>query len=1030
MNKRYWFRSISVLLIPLFLLSSMQLDCFAAVGTGGVVRKAVNSVIMAHYQHSYDAFINEVRLTMRELSIINKRLGGDIESSEEVSMRLKIIKTLDGKTSLIKRDIKDIRDVSFILSAIPQVRTPMNKLHEKSKKAVNKLENFEDRIKPLHKKATTFKQRILLKGLTYRYELVKYIKDAQAILNQQLLDSAKQMDDYIRTAALCASIDNDLSNVSNALDKLTASLALFRKGLSAINKRLSQSSSVLLKINATLRMFKPFKVELLSLNKLLKKIRVGLKLLMQQLRRRIKLKFTFNPPWGKLVSFRISIKLQDILKGPAVLIRKIKAALDDFLWKIAKAIGIKNIIKKFMAKAKSIVKGLLSKLHFKFPFKFHGFGGGDGIDIRLLNLFDKLKGIYLLPDLPKLDKPSFDVYLGYLPHFRDLAFCSKLKETDLAVESVSIDGTIRRGHKSIVNVVVADHQDASVVDMIKKATGGKSVYSYKAVVSLQATDGYRYTTDEFVINAARTVSINIPWIPQTKGKVDLSATVSIVGVNEKDLKNNLKSITVDVLPYSVDLALKSINVDEDLIESEQADVYVVVSNLNLKHSAMANLRVTVDDGFEFTEKEVVLDAGRDESFDISWTPKKSGEHVIKAEVLPINEKQDPVLKNNTLERKVMVRKHAIDLSIESVKKDEKIYEGRETKIMVTVKNNGPKDTDGSTRLIVKSDDGYKKAMRIDLPVNKIRSFVYKWTPKKSGPVQMDIEIVSELGDLNPGDNSKLITIDVKPDKSHISAYNAWLNRWRRLFNSLGITDNVKADFEGLNRSIVGVLDKLRNSYIMGDKSRILGLFSREFPDYLNFVHAIQEDIMFFHNISMFYRIDSISFSPEKNKAMANVFWKIQFMMNEGRIYRKSANIRMKFVKDGQNWRIAGMVNNNIFGQSLLSYIDLYPILSSLNVYASGADVILSGINIGNKGNEVARNFNVSYTYRRATGQVYTGSSLVSALRPNSMARLNFKIKSAAFIPGIGDTLTIAVDPTKSLPEINRSNNKISKKFPF
>ena len=327
-----WAKPISLILLPILLITSMPLNIFAEIktiasGPGNLIelKTKTSPSALSIYKNSYDAFITEIQLTMKELTILNGRLGGEIESSEDVRERLRIIKTLNGKTTLLKHDLKTIRDTAFILSAIPPVKTPMKLLKQQSKSLIKKLDTAEKKIKPLYKKSTTFKQRVLLKGLQYRYAYLKQLRLLQLILNQSLLDKAKQLDNYINAAADCMDIENDLSEVSNELDRLTAIISVIRQNLEAVNNTTLETSKLLRELKAALKMLNPINAILRALNKVLRHIRKSLRAIKRALKKKLHFKFCYKPPIGKKIYFKINVSLKKILNGPAILIKYLQA---------------------------------------------------------------------------------------------------------------------------------------------------------------------------------------------------------------------------------------------------------------------------------------------------------------------------------------------------------------------------------------------------------------------------------------------------------------------------------------------------------------------------------------------------------------------------------------------------------------------------------------------------------------------------------------------------------------------------------
>lgn len=196
------------------------------------------------------------------------------------------------------------------------------------------------------------------------------------------------------------------------------------------------------------------------------------------------------------------------------------------------------------------------------------------------------------------------------------------------------------------------------------------------------------------------------------------------------------------------------------------------------------------------------------------------------------------------------------------------------------------------------------------------------------------------------------------------------------------------------------------------------------------IHAFQDDFLFFRNMNLNYRIDALNVAPDESSAIAKVYWEISFMMRSGKFYRKTTHMSMRFVKEGNEWKIDGLVGNKIFGASLLSSVDLSLLLSGLNVGVAGTNISVTGVVVRNKGNALAQNFRVRLIYRRSTGQRYTAYTTISALRAGSQTSISCTIPATLFIPGAGDTLKIELDPDNNIPEIKVNDNIQTERFPF
>lgn len=1023
MKLKKFFRPVALLLIAVMIINAMPLDAIAATSSSA----KTSSESLAAYQSSYDDFLTELKLTVDEIGRTNRKLGGELESSEDIKERMKILKLLSGKVSVLAKDLKTADDITSTLSAIPQVRKPMKYLNKSVAKTGDKIKLLDKKIKPYYKKMTTVKQRVLIKGMAYRYKVIKLVRSLTKVFNQNTIDKAKQMDDYIQTAAQCADIEKDLSDVSAMLDAWTADMAAFRKGLEKINDASVDITPVLKDIKMAFKSFFTIKAQLNALNKFLRKIRKALRAIKRALQKSIKIRFKKKFDWIGMIKFSIKLNIGDIIKGPSVLFKLLERQLGEFLWKVAKAIGIKKIIKKFIEKAEEFFKKLLKKYSLDFNPELSGLKGLDKLMLKIEALFKKLEKLYQVPDIDLSFNPNFDKYFAYLPKFKKLILCKEIKEADLHASNLFIIDNPVQGVENTVKLDVANPQDQDVISVLGSVDGfNVSEYDYKATVTLETDAGYQYESDQIVFKAGETQTVELPWTPQDSGEVALIATVSAIDVVEKNVDNNSASQTSVVLAPTVDLAVTSVEFDDQLVQETPAGIDVRVTNTSDSNTAFAVVSLSIDDGTILESEEMPFDPMEEDTVSFEWTPAASGKYNVAASVMVINNKRDVNEENNTMTVTAEVRGLGADHVIENFITEEEVVVGKETELKVVVKNNGPKPSDDSTVLVIEGDDGFLNEQNIKIDVDESKEFSYKWTPEKPGAVQFEIKVVSQIEDENPGDEDVLETVDVLTPDLRI-LYEEELDK---ILSGVWDDFQMPQDVDGAIALIRDLIEKIKRDYSTGNLNSLMQEFSNQFPDYMRLINALQNDFQYFRNFNIDYRIDSIDLSEDEQTAFADVLWKVRLMLPSGKFYYKEQNIGMRFKLIGDNWQVDGMTDNKVFGASLLSMLDLKLNLSGINVTVAGTNIVVSGIRVLNNGSARSEGFRVAVRYRRSGGTSYTAYTTVPAIRAGSSTYVSITIPAVFFIPSAGDSLSVELDPDKTLLEINTTNNTGTENFPF
>ncbi|MDT8287227.1 MAG: hypothetical protein RQ748_08975 [Elusimicrobiales bacterium] len=1055
MNKERIIKPVSRLLVAamLFNLAPLQLLAQGEAPSAGERRTLTSAVVIQNYRTSFDNFVREIELTREELARTDKKLGGEAESAEEVKQRLLILKTLTGKTKAVKSKVSTLEKTSRILSAVPQVRTPMKRVNKVCETSGDKLKTLEKKLKPLYKKATTVRERVLIKGLTYRYTFLKQLDKAQKIFNQNLLNKAKQTDASVTAAIYCANLnlDEDLTKLAADLNDSSEKISAFREVLKKVNDATVDTPGLLKEINIALLAFKSIDADIDVLSKLLRSISGLIKGIKNFLKSKIKFGFS-KKVWGKKIGFNLKFRLSQILEGPSYLFNLIEKYLGKLLFKVAKAIGIKKIIKKFIKEAKRRVEKLLSKYKLDLDFKLD-VSELDDLCARLRKLLDKLSDIFPLPDFDL----SFDIDLEArlrLPHFRRLAFaCASIKAVDVGITAVAAEGEAVKGVPSALTVELRDYQNMDALNTLKASKGfDASSYDRKCVLTVEAAGAEPYT-EELVLAAGETRSVKIPWTPASSGVAEITVSLTTAEL-EADFDNNSKLATINVAPPDTDLAVLEIDTPEEIgVDGEPVAISVRASNLDAALLAEAKIKLRAGEE-NFESDAFLLDPAAETTVDFEWTPKQAGAAEITAEIVPLATR-DTAADNNTLKTSVTVGAAGSDLSIESfeVAQEPPSADGVKLALKLTARNAGPADTAGPAKLTVTDDEGRSEEKELELKSGESKEVVFDWvSARTAGAIQFEAELKTAAEDPDEDNNFSAKTVELQTEETArmLKELDSLVKGIKGLTAKdikelWGVLESEVSDFfdgaEGslprsgdldtIRQALTGLLERLKTNYERKNKPELAGLFSRQFPDAVKLMQGIQDDNTFLRNPSLFYRIDSLTAAPDKKSAIASVHWKTKFMLPSGRFYSKTADTNMKFAQEDGEWRVAAMTNNKVFGASVFSMADLKILISALSVTPVGGNMNVSGLLLKNLGNEGASGFRVKLTYTRSGGPTYTSYASVSSLAAgSSFSGLTFTIPSVFFVPAAGDSIRLEADPDRNVPELKLNDNVLTRTYPF
>ncbi|MFA5093145.1 MAG: CARDB domain-containing protein [Candidatus Omnitrophota bacterium] len=158
--------------------------------------------------------------------------------------------------------------------------------------------------------------------------------------------------------------------------------------------------------------------------------------------------------------------------------------------------------------------------------------------------------------------------------------------------------------------------------------------------------------------------------------------------------------------------------------------------------------------------------------------------------------------------------------------------------------------------------------------------------------------------------------------------------------------------------LIQLLEKFKTFYENENSDRFLSLFASRYPNLVKFDQAIQNDFYNYKNIRLFYRIDTRAFDDDLEGAIWNVYWQRNYQDRNGNdLTETSANIAMRFDKEGGSWLITGLRNNTIFGSSLLV---AQPVVQPISLVNGGAGALPPTViaTIKNNGTVSASNIQV------------------------------------------------------------------------
>jgi len=232
-------------------------------------------------------------------------------------------------------------------------------------------------------------------------------------------------------------------------------------------------------------------------------------------------------------------------------------------------------------------------------------------------------------------------------------------------------------------------------------------------------------------------------------------------------------------------------------------------------------------------------------------------------------------------------------------------------------------------------------------------------------------------------------------------------------------------------AVEAVLEKMKDFYEQESIDRFINLFSYSYPDRVKFQEAIQNDFYNYKNIRLFYRIDRRTFESDFEGAIWDVYWERNGDSRTGSSFNDSANITMRFDKEGGVWLISGLRNNTIFGSSLLSQPEL-AVSSADILFTDGlATQVYVAATVHNTGNTAANNVVVAF-YGNGAGfggpWTLQGTKTISTIGAGSQATTATILFTGT--TGFNHYYKIVVDPDSQIPETDETNNSSTATYVF
>ncbi|MCM8765819.1 MAG: hypothetical protein NC920_03130 [Candidatus Omnitrophica bacterium] len=169
-------------------------------------------------------------------------------------------------------------------------------------------------------------------------------------------------------------------------------------------------------------------------------------------------------------------------------------------------------------------------------------------------------------------------------------------------------------------------------------------------------------------------------------------------------------------------------------------------------------------------------------------------------------------------------------------------------------------------------------------------------------------------------------------------------------------------------------------------------------------------------------------------------WEVEWIREaydlEAKWKRDSARIKMRLVREGNNWLISGLENNTLFGSAkkVVSARELPDLtIDHISFHKVSPDAVSFVAYVYNVGNSPATQVKISF-YQKPANSPSPFSLLTSKTIERIEANGEYSDMNAQhfFIgtPGVTYLFKVVIDPDNTIKETNENNNEITSSYCF
>ena len=250
---------------------------------------------------------------------------------------------------------------------------------------------------------------------------------------------------------------------------------------------------------------------------------------------------------------------------------------------------------------------------------------------------------------------------------------------------------------------------------------------------------------------------------------------------EEDINvdNNMKETEIFVYPKKPDITGEFLFTDSLLIYNETNEISVEIMNVGKTKAKDANVSLffinpeKAKDQVLIERKTIDVDVEEVKKMRFKWIPQIKGDVILRLE---IEAEGDIDLENNIREKNVVVVANAPDINIDYIDIKKRLLVSEETKILVFLKNIGPRDAENVSLIV--SGEGNGEVFEINRGyIERINSgsnieHIVKWVPGKLGEYMIKA-IVEVEGDENLDNNEYRTIVKVLADAPDVIGDFQW-----------------------------------------------------------------------------------------------------------------------------------------------------------------------------------------------------------------------------------------------------------------